>query len=118
MSQNRDRFVALASMWDLFRICEHCNKEYKLDRQYEREDEIISNFQTCPHCGKRDDAWIKLKRITPEIVSKQRYTEIMQRIEELLPLVNEETPLTDMNLLELVKISILADEYENVHYKL
>jgi len=43
------------------RICEHCNKEYQLKFSYHNDNKVaINNFQTCPHCGTRDDAWIKL----------------------------------------------------------
>jgi len=40
----------------------------------------------------------------------------MNRIEELLPLVNDNTPVDDPNYLELDMISDLVEEYEDVHY--
>ena len=40
----------------------------------------------------------------------------MQRIEELLPLVDDNTPKTDKNLVELDLLSELASEYEEAHY--
>ena len=41
---------------------------------------------------------------------------IMERIEELLPLTDENTPLTDKNLIELDLLSELVSEYEDEHY--
>ena len=44
------------------------------------------------------------------------YKAAMERIEELLPLVDDDTPLTDKNLIELDLLSELVEEYENEHY--
>lgn len=44
------------------------------------------------------------------------YKAAMERIEELLPLVNDETPLTNKNLIELDLLSELVEEYEDEHY--
>lgn len=43
-----------------FRICEHCNKEYQLELSSTDGKYFVNNFQKCPHCKKRDDAWIKI----------------------------------------------------------
>ena len=40
----------------------------------------------------------------------------MDRIEELLPLVQEDTPPYDRNLIELDLLSSLVEEYEEEHY--
>lgn len=40
----------------------------------------------------------------------------MARIEELLPLVDDNTPVTDRNLIELDLLSGLVEEYEDEHY--
>jgi HTH-type transcriptional regulator/antitoxin HigA len=40
----------------------------------------------------------------------------MERIEELLPLVGDDTPLTDRNLIELELLSNLAADYDEEHY--
>lgn len=46
-----------------FRICEHCNKEYKLSLTLSEDKTVaVNNHQTCPHCKERDDAWIKIKK--------------------------------------------------------
>lgn len=50
--------------YKLFRICEHCNKEYRLLLHSTDDVVFVNNFQICPHCGKRDDAWIKLVKTT------------------------------------------------------
>ncbi|WP_239060663.1 hypothetical protein [Bacteroides sp. 519] len=42
----------------------------------------------------------------------------MSRIEELLPLVDDNTPVDDKNLIELDLLSALVEEYEDVHYPL
>ena len=51
-----------------------------------------------------------------KIQDKNAYDATMARIEELLPLVNDETPLTDKNLVELDLLSELVSEYEDEHY--
>ena len=45
----------------LFRICEHCNKEYEPTLHPSDDGKmLISNIQNCPLCGKRDDVWVKV----------------------------------------------------------
>ena len=51
-----------------------------------------------------------------QIKSEAAYRAAMNRIEELLPLVNDNTPVDDPNYLELDMISDLVEEYEDVHY--
>ena len=44
------------------RICSHCNEPYEL-RDIEHNGNIrasVSNFEDCPHCGIRNDVWIKV----------------------------------------------------------
>ena len=43
---------------------------------------------------------------------------ICQRVEELLPLTDDETPLTDPRLIELRILSELVIEYEEEHYSI
>ncbi|MDR1517035.1 MAG: helix-turn-helix domain-containing protein [Dysgonamonadaceae bacterium] len=50
------------------------------------------------------------------IENKTVYNAAMARIEELLPLVNDDTPLDDKNLIELDLLSGLVEEYEDAHY--
>lgn len=54
--------------------------------------------------------------IMAKIKDKAMYDATMARIEELLPLVDDSTPKTDKNLVELDLLSALADEYEEEHY--
>ena len=49
-------------------------------------------------------------------ISKQQYEYALNRIEELLPLVTDETPANDRNELELTIVSDVVEEYEKLHY--
>lgn len=51
-----------------------------------------------------------------KIENEIQYNAVMARIEELLPLVSDDTPLDDKNSVELVLLSGLAADYEDVHY--
>ena len=50
------------------------------------------------------------------IESESQYKEIMARIEELLPLIAEDTPEDDANAVELEHLSILVEDYEKEFY--
>lgn len=50
------------------------------------------------------------------IESEKQYQAAMARIEELLPLVTEETPEEDVYSVELVLLSNLVADYEDEHY--
>lgn len=45
-----------------------------------------------------------------------QYRAVMERIEELLKVVNDSTPVDDRNNVELVLLSNLAADYEDIHY--
>ncbi len=49
-------------------------------------------------------------------ISKQQYEYSLNRIEELLPLVTDETPADDRNAVELAIVSDVVEEYEKLHY--
>lgn len=51
-----------------------------------------------------------------KILNETAYKAAMERIEELLPLTDDSTPLTDKNLIELDLLSELVAEYEDEHY--
>lgn len=51
-----------------------------------------------------------------KIQNETAYKAAMERIEELLPLVDDDTSLTDKNLIELDLLSGLVEEYEDEHY--
>lgn len=50
------------------------------------------------------------------IENEMQYRSIMERIEELLKVVDDTTPENDRNNVELVLLSNLAADYEDVHY--
>lgn len=51
-----------------------------------------------------------------ELENERQYEVMLERIEELLPLVSNETPVTDRYMIELVVISNLVEEYEEKYY--
>lgn len=51
-----------------------------------------------------------------KITTETAYKATMERIEELLPLVDDNTPLDDKNLIELELLSNLAADYDDEHY--
>ena len=51
-----------------------------------------------------------------QIKSEAAYRAAMNRIEELLPLVNDNTPVDNPNYLELDMLSDMVEEYEDIHY--
>ena len=50
------------------------------------------------------------------IETEKQYPAAMARIEELLPLVTEETPEDDIHSVELVLLSNLVADYDDAHY--
>lgn len=44
-----------------YHICEHCNKEYPIDFEINRNDLLGINFKDCPLCGQRNDLWLQIK---------------------------------------------------------
>lgn len=53
-----------------------------------------------------------------KIENEEQYNALMQRIESLLPLVNDSTPKTDPNYIEFEMLGNLVADYEDVHYSL
>ena len=51
-----------------------------------------------------------------QIKNEKAYRAALERIEELLPLVNDETPPDDRNYLELDILSDMVEEYEEIYY--
>jgi HTH-type transcriptional regulator/antitoxin HigA len=49
-------------------------------------------------------------------VTKEQYEFARARVEELLPLVNGNTPVSDKNMVELSLVSDVVEEYEIAHY--
>lgn len=50
------------------------------------------------------------------IENEIQYNCTMERIEELLKVVNNDTPTNDKNSIELVLLSNLVADYEDIHY--
>ena len=53
-----------------------------------------------------------------KIDNEEQYNALMQRIETLLPLVNDSTPTTDPNYIEFEMLGNLVADYEEAHYAL
>ena len=51
-----------------------------------------------------------------KIENEIEHDAICQRVEELLPMTDDNTPLTDRYLIELDLLSGLVEEYEDEHY--
>ncbi len=51
-----------------------------------------------------------------KITTEDQYYSCLSRIEELLPIVNDDTPKDDPNCIELNRIASLVEEYEDIHY--
>lgn len=51
-----------------------------------------------------------------KIENESQYEWAVERVEKLLPLVNDETPETDSNYIELVLLSNLVADYSEEHY--
>lgn len=49
-------------------------------------------------------------------ITEKEYEAALKRIDELLPLVNDDTPADDCNLIELLKESDIVIKYEDEHY--
>ena len=54
--------------------------------------------------------------IIMSIITKSQYEFALNRIEELLPLVTDDTPVTDKNAVELTLMSDVVIAYEKEHY--
>ena len=49
-------------------------------------------------------------------ITRQQYEFALARIEELLPIVDDQTAVTDRNAVELVLLSDIVIEYESIHF--
>lgn len=49
-------------------------------------------------------------------ISKKQYEYALDRIEELLPFVGDDTPATDRNAIELAIVSDVVEAYEKKHF--
>lgn len=53
-----------------------------------------------------------------KIENEEQYNVLMQRIETLLPLINDSTPKNDPNYIEFAMLGNLVADYEEAHYSL
>ena len=53
-----------------------------------------------------------------KIETKEQYEWALKRVEQLLPLVNDDTPRTVPNSIELELLSNLVADYSEAHYSL
>ncbi|MBD5258080.1 MAG: hypothetical protein HDS52_05275 [Barnesiella sp.] len=62
--------------------------------------------------------WASRDSHKPQIkdISEKQYEYALDRIEELLPLVSDETPSDDKNAIELAIVSDVVEAYEKIHY--
>ncbi|MBQ6653588.1 MAG: helix-turn-helix domain-containing protein [Prevotella sp.] len=51
-----------------------------------------------------------------KIKNEQEYRKLLERIDQLLEVVNDDTPTNDINFIELNLISDLVEEYEDIRY--
>lgn len=49
-------------------------------------------------------------------ITRQQYEYALERIEELLPTVDDQTPVNDRNAVELALLSEVVIEYESLHF--
>ena len=49
-------------------------------------------------------------------ITKRQYEYALARIEDLLPLVTDETPVTDTASIELEIVSDIVETYEKIHF--
>lgn len=49
-------------------------------------------------------------------ITRQQYEYALERIEELLPTVDDQTPVNDRNVIELALLSEVVIEYESLHF--
>ncbi|GHT68611.1 hypothetical protein FACS189452_08600 [Bacteroidia bacterium] len=61
---------------------------------------------------------VKLFKLSEKmtITNELQYETILKRVEELMTVVNDETPLADPNSVELDLLVNMVEKYEDVHY--
>ncbi len=61
---------------------------------------------------------VVIKKSMAMIENEQQYNWAVARVEELLPLVDENTPCTDANRIELELLSNLVADYSEKHFSI
>lgn len=49
-------------------------------------------------------------------ITEEEYEAALKRVDELLPLVTDDTPDDALTMIELLKASDIVEEYEDEHY--
>ncbi len=57
-----------------------------------------------------------MEKYMTKIENEAQYKMAVARVEELLPLVNDDTPRDDRNLIELERLSNLVADYSDEHF--
>jgi len=50
---------------EVFRICEHCHKEFKLTIWHSDHADVCT-IEKCTHCGRKNDVWIRINTLKQE----------------------------------------------------
>lgn len=58
----------------------------------------------------------EMEKYMTKIENEAQYKMAVARVEELLPLVNDDTPRDDRNLIELERLSNLVADYSDEHF--
>lgn len=51
-------------------------------------------------------------------IGREKYLKALDRVEQLLPLVDDNTPADDKNVIELMKMSEIVIAFEKKHYQI
>lgn len=81
--------------------------------------EIFIPFSTISFCLPKGCFATKQKGLAAaKIENKNQYKWAVKRVEELLPLVTDDTPLTDPNGIELELLSNMVADYSEKHFSI
>ncbi|MDT0607818.1 hypothetical protein [Croceitalea rosinachiae] len=58
----------------------------------------------------------KLKVFVMKTISRKQYLSATSRLEELINLVDDNTPLDSLLAKEFLRVSDIIEEYESIHY--
>lgn len=79
----------------------------------DREDKSPSDRDTTVK-NKKQQVIMNLKKIN----NREEYDWAVQRVEELLPLVDDDTPIRDKNSIELERLSNMVADYSDIHFSI
>lgn len=79
----------------------------------DREDKSPSDRDTTVK-NKKQQVIMNLKKIN----NREEYDWAVQRVEELLPLVDDDTPISDKNSIELERLSNMVADFSDLHFSI